>query len=452
MHPGARSPDRTLTSILALTFATTAVTSAWVSVAHVQRSHAIGSVVAGKRLTSASASTLDDRVLFATLVYGLLALSLLVLFIIWTYQAATIVRWRRPDALRRAPGWAIGGWFVPLANFVLPKQMVDDIWDGAVPPGKPRQTPGWAHAWWAAFVSGSLLRTVGSGFTQADGVSPDTIASGDLIIGVAYAILAVAALLGAAMVLKTRARFSRPEVSADELGPDPWPASRLAKAGIVPAVLALVVAVFAGVTAPAVGTQAAGQQRSAGTGGTSQTPQSTPEPVHSLHGAWKQLLVAAPHGWASSGHDVRISLPRLSREFAKPGLMRRDLTTFGYRRGVNREYYQPSPRKVVDVELWQFATAQGAGDFFDAWLTGNAPATNKAWSKRFAVHAGHQAHGLVGHGTDRYGFHFDVAAAGVGDIVIHVRFAELGTPPVSEIDQLMKRSVAQLVRGAARES
>lgn len=447
MHPGSRSPDRTLTTALAWAFVATAVTCAWVAVAHVQRANAIGGVVAGRQLSAHTADTLDNRVVLGTGIYGLLAVSLLVLFIIWSHQAATIVRWRRPDALRRPPGWAIGGWFVPFANFVLPKQMVDDIWHGAVPPGKPRQTPWWTHAWWATFIAGSLLRAVGSGFTQAG--SPDTIASGDLMIGVAYAILLVAAVLGAAMVLKTRARFDRPEMSAYELGPDAWPARRLVKAAAVPLVLVLLVAVLAGVTAPSVATAVAGRRSAPGAGGLTPTPTpTTAQPSHSLHVAWKRLLAPMPSGWTSAGRDIPISLHHLSHEFKQPGVMQRDLTTFGYRRGVNREYYLPTPRKVVDVELWQFATPEGATDFFSEWLTGNAPSSNASWSRQLKLHVGHQARGLVGSEKDRYGFHFDIAGARVGDVVIHVRIAEISVPPPRELDALMKRSVQQLVRTA----
>lgn len=49
----------------------------------------------------------------------LLMVPIAVLFIMWLYQAATSDR-VGPAALRHAPGWAIGGWFVPLANWFIP--------------------------------------------------------------------------------------------------------------------------------------------------------------------------------------------------------------------------------------------------------------------------------------------------------------------------------------------
>ena len=54
------------------------------------------------------------------LLSGLVALAIFVLLIIWLYRAA-----KNNEALGRqnprlGPGWAIGGWFIPLANFVIP--------------------------------------------------------------------------------------------------------------------------------------------------------------------------------------------------------------------------------------------------------------------------------------------------------------------------------------------
>src|SRR5947199_1504714 len=64
---------------------------------------------------------------------GLVAVAIFVLLIIWLYRAA-----KNNEALGRqnprlGPGWAIGGWFIPLANFVIPFIIMDDVWRGSDP-------------------------------------------------------------------------------------------------------------------------------------------------------------------------------------------------------------------------------------------------------------------------------------------------------------------------------
>ncbi|MFC7512377.1 DUF4328 domain-containing protein [Streptomyces thermocarboxydus] len=44
-----------------------------------------------------------------------------------------------PDVQRRTPGWAIGGWFVPFANLVIPRGIAMDVLRAASrTPTRPR--------------------------------------------------------------------------------------------------------------------------------------------------------------------------------------------------------------------------------------------------------------------------------------------------------------------------
>lgn len=51
---------------------------------------------------------------------GLIWLAAFVLLIIWMYQAHKATARLQPGARRWSAGWTIGGWFIPLANFVIP--------------------------------------------------------------------------------------------------------------------------------------------------------------------------------------------------------------------------------------------------------------------------------------------------------------------------------------------
>jgi Ca2+/Na+ antiporter len=92
-------------------------------------------------------------------IFATITLAIVVVFIIWFWRAAKnneLFGRRNP---RFGPGWAIGGWFIPLASWVIPALLAQDLWRGsdqASPPGDPswrRRPPssvvGW---WWAAYV------------------------------------------------------------------------------------------------------------------------------------------------------------------------------------------------------------------------------------------------------------------------------------------------------------
>ena len=112
-------------------------------------------VVVGRWLDDRSAidltqgRTIDALNLLTSVIDVLLSLVVLVLFICWLYQA----RGRpvaNPAELKMKRGWAIGGWFIPLANLVIPYRCVAQL-DRATqsPPPRPAALVGW---WWAALL------------------------------------------------------------------------------------------------------------------------------------------------------------------------------------------------------------------------------------------------------------------------------------------------------------
>lgn len=110
------------------------------------------------------ANSSDDFVSAANIAIAVLMLAIFVCFIIWIWRAA-----KNNEALGRpqprlGSGWAIGGWFIPLANLVIPVLVAQDLWrgsDASVPRGDirwkiaPRSAlVGW---WWGLFLV-SFLR------------------------------------------------------------------------------------------------------------------------------------------------------------------------------------------------------------------------------------------------------------------------------------------------------
>lgn len=67
----------------------------------------------------AEANAIDGRVAVFALIFVVLLLATVVVFIIWHYQLATNAQ-VLGGTMNLGPSWAIAGWFIPLANFVLP--------------------------------------------------------------------------------------------------------------------------------------------------------------------------------------------------------------------------------------------------------------------------------------------------------------------------------------------
>jgi hypothetical protein len=110
----------------------------------------------------------DDFATGAGVAFALCALATAVCFIIWFWRAAKNNEALGREKPRLGPGWAIGGWFIPLANFVIPVLIAQDLWRGSdpsVPRGDSRWRIGPRSAlvgWWWGLCLLSLVR-VGAG-------------------------------------------------------------------------------------------------------------------------------------------------------------------------------------------------------------------------------------------------------------------------------------------------
>ena len=140
---------------------------------------------------------------------GLATLVIVVLTIIWWYQAARAIEHTTTAGRTWTPGWAIGGWFIPFANLVIPKLVLNQIdrVSGAADEGttewKERRVMSIIHAWWVFWLAAVLLRGFGIVIAAAQ------LAPGAILDPVAYAsalklqvvgmgAIAVAALFAAA--------------------------------------------------------------------------------------------------------------------------------------------------------------------------------------------------------------------------------------------------------------
>jgi hypothetical protein len=147
------------------------------------------------------------------LLAGLVGIATFVLLIIWLYRAA-----KNNEALGRqnprlGPGWAIGGWFIPVAWWVIPFIVLDDVWRGS-DPSIPRGDPSWRRsktlpAIWAWAVTAAILTipnfiASSGGDVRAD--EPDKVRRDDILRVIAAIGGIIAAVLAIVVIRKVAAR------------------------------------------------------------------------------------------------------------------------------------------------------------------------------------------------------------------------------------------------------
>ena len=130
--------------------------------------------VAGRR----GLSTLVEADVAAANAYRWMTAAWLVMFvllIVWAWRATrNLQNWGAPVKWR--PGWAIGGWFIPVGMFWIPYQVIRDAWRLALAPNEslPARRLGIWLASWLGFVTMIVLRQ------SATYVDPETTRWSDI--------------------------------------------------------------------------------------------------------------------------------------------------------------------------------------------------------------------------------------------------------------------------------
>jgi Domain of unknown function (DUF4328) len=137
----------------------------------------------------------------------------------WLYIAAENVQaWG--IRLKWGPGWAIGAWFIPVANLVIPVLVVNELARASASPVSPQWAPqragtGLIAAWWAMFL-------LGTGFTRASAQKTFAPDEGDFALG--YVVpgtlcYVAAAVLGMLLIRHITALQVRRQTALDALRP-----------------------------------------------------------------------------------------------------------------------------------------------------------------------------------------------------------------------------------------
>ena len=141
---------------------------------------------------------------------GLVSLVVFILIIIWTNQAHNATQDLWTGQRKWSSGWTVGGWFIPVANAVIPKLVLNEIERIALAPPESQVDGSWTRRstlasgwwWWLLFLSGTLVGGIGGVMFDDPGGSPDSWRQGYTMVGIGYALVAGSAVAGALYIRK----------------------------------------------------------------------------------------------------------------------------------------------------------------------------------------------------------------------------------------------------------
>jgi hypothetical protein len=113
------------------------------------------------------------------LIHLVVRVALIIAFLLWLYRAAgNLAALGNPKTrIEYTPGWAVGWFFIPFANLVMPYKAVSEIWVKSEPPVRegdgfafsPRPSTSLVLAWWLTWLASNFIsRFVSRFFDKAE--------------------------------------------------------------------------------------------------------------------------------------------------------------------------------------------------------------------------------------------------------------------------------------------
>jgi hypothetical protein len=134
------------------------------------------------------------------------AAATVVVWLVWQHRSQANLPSLGAQGLKYTPGWAVGWWFIPFANFAMPYLTVRELRLASDPQAgaldwKARRAPALVAVWWAACLASIVLASLGSGASFSDNPS-----IGQLIVqdrwGIASNLILLAAAILAVMLVR----------------------------------------------------------------------------------------------------------------------------------------------------------------------------------------------------------------------------------------------------------
>ena len=209
----------------------------------------VGAVVTGVTLVAETLTlafpltegqALDENPMGAAVVLLLFLVGLLgmlvymttvVFFLVWLYRAANNVRAFDPSCRTDySPGWAVGSFFVPFVNLLVPFRAVKEVWQKSAPPDAAMlaepSPPASFSLWWVFWLLSCFATNISFRLSLNDNV-PESTATQVSILASALSIVAAffAYTVVTAIDKKQEETSRRLNLAATVGGPPPPPAN-----------------------------------------------------------------------------------------------------------------------------------------------------------------------------------------------------------------------------------
>ena len=157
-------------------------------------------------------------------------LTTVVFFLVWLYRASANVRafdpWRR---LNHSPGWAVGSFFVPFLNLVVPYRAVKEVWQKSGPPDEALlaepSPPAWFPIWWLFWLLASFAGNISLRASFNESVPVSTATTISMVAGALSIVAALLAYLVVDAIDDRQEETSKTVKLGQFSGPPPPPAN-----------------------------------------------------------------------------------------------------------------------------------------------------------------------------------------------------------------------------------
>jgi len=128
-----------------------------------------------------------------------------VVFLMWLYRAHDNLRaFDRSRPLDHSAGWAVGSFFIPFVNLVVPYRAVKEVWQKSGPPDEALfaepSPPAWFPVWWTFWLLSSFASNLSLRLSFNEGVPENAativsiVASGLSTLAALFAFIVVDAI------------------------------------------------------------------------------------------------------------------------------------------------------------------------------------------------------------------------------------------------------------------
>jgi hypothetical protein len=165
-----------------------------------------------------------------SVVEWLARLGTIVLFLIWLYRAYANLSPLKARDLEFTPGWAVGWWFIPLANLIKPYQAVAEAWRESDPDYSEEygfltssiENPWVFPIWWGSWILGNIIARI------AEKAIDETISDAYPYLLILTSVFSGVAAAAAIWIVRETTRrqdlrFKRLEAGKVDLQPPPPP-------------------------------------------------------------------------------------------------------------------------------------------------------------------------------------------------------------------------------------